>query len=172
MFDNMYAKRLKAYKQIGYDVYGGLKSKKQTANAIFDSENYYDVYRNDLLQADRNIVISSPVISGAKVDELISLLRDKQLAGVEITIVTWEPDSYGFGDAAFWMQLHEEMRQAGFYIKTVEESCEHFAIMDQEIVWYGNMNLLAKNNAEDSIMRVQSKKIAMELMGLTFGKES
>ncbi len=42
--------------------------------------------------------------------------------------MTWEPDSYGFGDAAFWMQLHEEMRQAGFYIKTVEESCEHFAI--------------------------------------------
>ena len=28
MFDNMYAKRLKAYKQIGYDVCGGLKSKK------------------------------------------------------------------------------------------------------------------------------------------------
>lgn len=29
-----------------------------------------------------------------------------------------------------------------------------------------------KSNAEDSMMRVQSKKIAMELMGLTFGKES
>ena len=163
MFDNMYAKRLKAYKQIGYDVSGGLKSKKQTTNAIFDSENYYEVYRKDLLQADKNIIISSPVISGAKVYELISLLSDKQLAGVEITIVTWEPDSYGFGDAAFWMQLHEEMRQAGFYIKTVEESCEHFAIMDQEIVWYGSMNLLAKNNADDSMMRVQSKKIEMDL---------
>lgn len=172
MFDNMYAKRLKAYKQIGYDVCGGLKSKKQTTNAIFDSENYCEVYRKDLLQTDKNIIISSPVISGAKVYELISILRDKQLAGVEITIVTWEPDSYGFGDAAFWMQLHEEMRQAGFYIKTVEESCEHFAIMDQEIVWYGSMNLLAKNNADDSMMRVQSKKIAMELLGLTFGKES
>ena len=172
MFDNMYAKRLKAYKQIGYDVCGGLISKKQTANAIFDSESYYEVYRKDLLQADKNIIISSPVISGSKVYELISLLRDKQLAGVEITIVTWEPDSYGFGDATFWMQLHEEIRQAGFYIKTVEESCEHFAIMDQEIVWYGSMNLLAKSNADDSMMRVQSKKIAMELMGLTFGKES
>lgn len=88
MFDNMYAKRLKAYKQIGYDVSGGLKSKKQTTNAIFDSENYYEVYRKDLLQADKNIIISSPVISGAKVYELISLLRDKQMAGVGITIVT------------------------------------------------------------------------------------
>ncbi len=172
MFDNMYAKRLKAYKQIGYAVCGGLKGEKQTTNAIFDGENYYEVYRKDLLEANKNIVISSPAISGTKVYELMSLLRDKQIAGVEVTIATWEPDSYGFGDAGFWMQLHEEMRQAGFYIKTVEETCEHFAIIDQEIVWYGSMNLLAKSNADDSMMRVQSKKIALELMGLTFGKES
>ena len=172
MFDNMYAKRLKAYKQIGYEVCGGLKSEKQKANAIFDGENYYEVYRKDLLQADKNIVISSPAISGTKVYELINLLRDKQISGIEITIVTWEPDSYGFGDAGYWMQLHEEIRQAGFYLKMVEDTCEHFAIIDQEIVWYGSMNLLAKSNIDDSMMRVQSKKIAMELMGLTFGKES
>lgn len=149
-----------------------IKSEKQTANAIFDGENYYEVYRKDLLESGRNIVISSPAISGPKVYELISLLRDKQIAGVEVTIVTWEPDSYGFGDAGFWMQLHEEMRQAGFYIKTVEETCEHFAIIDQKIVWYGSMNLMAKSNIDDSMMRVQSKKIALELMSLTFGKKA
>lgn len=99
-------------------------------------------------------------------------LRNKQAAEVEIIIVSWEPDSYGFGDAGFWMQLHEEMRQAGFYMKTVEETCEHFAIIDQEIVWYGSMNLLAKIKIDDSMMRVQSKKIAAELMELTFGKNA
>ena len=172
MFDNMYAKRLKAYKQIGYEICGGITNEKQTANAIFDSGNYYEVYRKDLLSANENIVISSPAISGAKIYELIRLLKEKQLSGVEITIVTWEPDSYSFGDASYWMQLHEEMRQAGFYMKTVEDTCEHFAIMDQEIVWYGSMNLLANAKGEDSMMRVQSKEIAMELMELTFGKEA
>ena len=34
MFYKMYAKRLKAYKQIGYEVCGGLQHKTQTANAI------------------------------------------------------------------------------------------------------------------------------------------
>ena len=61
------------------------------------------------------------------------MLKEKQSLGVEITIVTWEPDSYGFGDASYWMQLHEEMRQAGFYLKFVEDTCEHFAIIDKEI---------------------------------------
>ena len=56
--------------------------------------------------------ISSPAISGQKVYELISMLKEKQEAGVQITIVTWTYDSYGFGDAAYWMQLHEDMRKA------------------------------------------------------------
>ncbi len=98
-------------------------------------------------------------------------MRDKQIAGVEIRILSWEPVSYGFGDAGFWMQLHEEMRQTGIYIKMVEDTCEHFAIIDQETVWYGSVNFLAKSNIDDNMMRVQSKKIVMELMGLTFGKE-
>ena len=117
----------------------------------------------------RNIVISSPVISGLKVYELINMLKEKQMSGVQVTIVTWTPDSYGFGDTSYWMQLHEDMRKAGFYIKTVEEHCDRFAVIDQNIVWYGNINLLAKDKDDDSIMRVRSKEIAGELMELTFG---
>lgn len=56
-------------------------------------------------------------------------------------------------------------------MKIVEDSCEHFAIVDQEIVWYENINFLSKAKLEDSIMRVQNKDISNELMELTFGKE-
>lgn len=169
MFDNMYAKRLKAYKQIGYELACGLQIGKQTVNAIYDWDNYSTYYHKDLLGANNNIIISSPIISGPKVYELINLLKEKQMSGVQITIVTWAPDSYRFGDAAYWMQLHEDMRQAGFYIKTVEESCERFAVIDQEVVWYGNINLLSKDKVDDSIMRILSKEIASELMEITFG---
>ena len=171
MFDNMYVKRLKAYKQIGYELVGVLQTDKQVVNAIYDGDNYSENYHKDLLDANKNIIISSPAISGPKVYELINMLKEKQMSGVQITIVTWTPDSYGFGDAAYWMQLHEDMRKAGFYIKTVEESCERFAVIDQEVVWYGNINLLAKNKIDDSIMRVISKEIAGELMELTFGNK-
>ena len=171
MFDNMYMKRLKAYKQIGYQLSGGLKARKQTVNAIYDGDDYRETFNKDLFDADKNIIISSPAISGPKVYELIRMLKEKQEEGVQITIVTWTSDSYGFGDASYWMQLHEDMRKAGFYIKTVEEYCDRFAVIDQEVVWYGNINLLAKDKIDDSIMRVMSKEIASELMEITFGKK-
>lgn len=168
MFNNMYMKRLKAYKQIGYEFGDGLQTVKQTVNAIYDGNNYSENYHKDLLDSNKNIIISSPVISGSKVYELINMLKEKQMSGVQVTIVTWTPDSYGFGDAAYWMQLHEDMRRAGFYIRTVEEYCDRFTVIDQEVVWYGNINLLAKDKVDDSIMRVRSKGIAGELLEITF----
>ena len=53
-------------------------------------------------------------------------------------------------------------------LKTVEDSCENFAVIDQEIIWYGNIHLLGKEKVEDNIMRVKDKKIAAELLELAF----
>ena len=84
-----------------------------------------------MLAANSSIVISSPVISWPKINGLIHLLSEIQKKDVTVTVVTWEPDSYTFGDAATWMQMHEEMRRAGFYMKTVEEFCEHFILFSR-----------------------------------------
>lgn len=97
MFDRMYHKRLKAYRQIGYNIFSGDEAQKQISNAIFDIDNYIDVYQADLLTAEKEIIISSPAISGKKVYNMIHLLKEKQEAGVKIAIVTWKPDCYGYG---------------------------------------------------------------------------
>lgn len=170
MFEKMYYKRLKAYKQIGYDVLSEDGTDKQKANSIYDMDNYSEIYKRDLLEAKNNIIISSPVISGPKVDELIDLLREKQQVGIKINIITWKPDMYRFGDSEYWMELQDRMRRNGFEVNLVEDYCQHYCIIDKEIVWYGSMNFLGKEDSEDNLMRVCSKTIAMELLELTFGQ--
>lgn len=63
------------------------------------------------------------------------------------------------------------MRSFGFNVELVENYCEHYCIIDREIVWYGSMNFLGKEDAEDNLMRVCSKEIAAELLELTFGTD-
>lgn len=170
MFEKMYHKRLKAYKQIGYDICAGNTVEKQNAGAIFDIDTYGEVYRKDLLEANEEIIIASPVISAPKIEELIQLLKSLQEKGVRVRIVTWSPDSYGFGDSAYWMELQERMRGSGFEMNYAQDYCQHYCIVDREVVWYGSMNFLGKEDSEDNLMRVCSKAIAAELLEMTFGK--
>ncbi|MCD8225428.1 MAG: DEAD/DEAH box helicase family protein [Clostridiales bacterium] len=175
MFEKMYYKRLKAYKQIGYDMYSvavNTESKEdELPGAIYDAETYYDRYQQDLRAARTEIILSSPVISGKKVDELIGLLQEKQLNGLKVIIVTWKPDMYGYGDSVYWMELQERMRNAGFEMNLVEDYCTHYCIIDRELVWYGSMNFLGKEDAEDNLMRVSDRGIASELLEMTFGND-
>ena len=52
-----------------------------------------------------------------------------------------------------------------------ENVVEQYVVIDNEIVWYGSVNLLSKEDAEDNLMRVCSKDIAAELLEMTFGSE-
>ena len=49
----------------------------------------------------------------------------------------------------------------------VQDICQHFAVIDEKIVWYGSMNLLSRDDVEDNIMRLESQEIAEELLCMT-----
>ena len=170
VFDNMYAKRLKAYKRIGYKLYTGEPIIKQNVNAIFDFDTYTPVYELDLKEASSDIVISSPTLGKRKVMRMLQILKERQEAGVRVPIVTWHPDAYMYGGEEHRIELMEALENAGFHIELVADNCEHYAVIDNEIVWYGSLNLLSKDDVEDNIMRVVSKSIAAELLEITFTK--
>ena len=163
-FDKMYSARMKAYKKIGYELCVNMDGEKQKANAIYDIENYAETYWKDLEEANSAVVVSSPRLNNQKVDRIIKILGKRRELGVKVTIVTWHPDAYKYGKDDVRMELMERLRKAGFEIRLVEESCEHYAVIDNEIVWYGSVNLLSKEDAEDNLMRVCSKDIAAELL--------
>ena len=171
-FDKMYSARLKAYKKIGYELCVSMDGEKQKANAIYDIDNYAETYWRDIEEARSGVIISSPRLNTQKVDRIIDVLGKRQESGVKVTIITWHPDAYKYGRDDVRMELMERLRKAGFEIRMVESSCEHYAVIDQEIVWYGSMNLLSKEDAEDNLMRVCSKEIAAELLEMTFGDET
>lgn len=168
-FEKMYGKRLKSYKQIGYELYSGIQTEQAEINAIYDIEPYRDVYVEDLCRAKNSIVISSPSLNSNKVNALIANVEDVMAHGAKVTVVTWHPDVYGYGKSDARMALLERLRQNGIQVELVEDTCEHFAIIDDSVVWYGSVNLLGKEDVEDNIMRILSPEIAVELLEITFG---
>lgn len=51
-----------------------------------------------------------------------------------------------FGSSSVYYVLIYEMETVGITIIFKDEIDEHFAVVDNQIVWYGGMNLLGKED--------------------------
>lgn len=118
------------YRKIGFDVITNLVDNKQNVNHIYNYCDYLVVFRQDIHEATKSIIISSPQLNEKKVLSFIDLIL------------------YG----------------NGVFVEVYPGLDSYFAVIDQEIVWYGGINLLGKSNIYDSLMRVKSTTIAEELI--------
>ena len=83
-------------------------------------------------------------------------------------MITSPPEDYTERRAVLVKKLLMDLKMAGIYVKETTDMHEHFAVFDKEIIWYGSMNLLSGEKADDSMMRVESKEIADELLEIGF----
>lgn len=171
-FERMYAKRLRTYKRMGFSIWMGELKSKQMINAIYDSGNYTEKFEQDIVEAEKMIVISSPDIRQDKIDRLLLLVKDRQEKGVNVTVITTAPEEILYGSADVCYELIRQIQQVGINIVTKAEVEERFAVIDDELVWHGGMNLLGKVDVWDNLMRIKNPQVAVELLEISLGAAS
>jgi superfamily II DNA or RNA helicase len=168
VFNTMFMKRLKTYKKIGFELLTAEPSEKQKVNALFTSTDYYDVFEQDLMEAESEIIISSPDISHDKIERFINIIKPRQEKGVRVTIITENPDVKTFGNPAYLLELIGHLRKSGITVGYTDDVNEHYAVIDRSLVWHGGMNLLGKADVWDNLIRVKDVQASAELMELSF----
>jgi len=162
MPERMYQKRLKGYASMGYRIKG-----ENLASAppeiIFDQNNFLPVFRNDILCAQKEILIVSPFLRKRRTAQMIEDLMPAVSKQVSVNVITRPSTDFAPRDQAPFrngLDLFD-----GTSIKVVHRSNIHqkFAVMDRKIVWYGSVNLLSFGSAQESLMRIESANIAREL---------
>lgn len=157
-FNNMYKKRLSAYRKIGFDVITNLVDNKQNVDHIYNYNDYLEVFRQDIHESNKSIIISSPQLNEKKVLSFIDLIKDRQEKGVSVNVFTKHTDE------PYTNNLIDLLYGNGVFVEVYPDLDSYFAVIDQEIVWHGGINLLGKSNVYDSLMRVKSTTIAEELI--------
>lgn len=168
VFNRMYSKRLKTYKKMGYRLWMNEKLDKQQVQAIYDSQNYTEIFERDLIEADQSIIISSPQLIQSKVERFLYLIQSRQQAGVKVSVVTTNPENAMFGNVDVLDELIFKMRNIGIVVYLKEEVEECFAVLDNELVWHGGMNLLGKEDIHDNLIRIKDIHIAHELLAMEY----
>jgi len=79
--------------------------------------------------------------------------------------VTRPEDDFMDKDLTACTEATKNIEAAGIQLVFKPNIHQKFAIIDQKTVWYGSINLLSYGSAEESMMRIESNKIAYELLG-------
>ena len=169
VFEKMYSKRLRTYKRLGYSIISNVILDKQVANAIYDSGNYIDIFEQDIVEAEKRIIISSPNIVQERIDRIIYITKQQVEAGCKIIVITIDPEKMSFGSINDYHEMINQMKVSGIQVVIKDEVDEHFAVIDEELVWHGGMNLLGKEDVWDNLIRIKSAVVAEELLELSFG---
>jgi phosphatidylserine/phosphatidylglycerophosphate/cardiolipin synthase-like enzyme len=79
---------------------------------------------------------------------------------VKITVVTRSPESYKEP-----RQIIEciDLLKSSVSVITKPNIYQKYIIIDHRVVWYGSINLLSFGSSEESIMRLDSRELAVEL---------
>ena len=62
------------------------------------------------------------------------------------------------------LYMADEMKKAGVEVVPTEEYGNHYAVIDDQLVWHGGMNLLGKEDVWDNLMRTMDPDAAQELL--------
>lgn len=162
--EKMYHKRLRTYKKMGYEICSNIHVKENEIQMIYDSSNYQNVFNKDIENANKEIIIVTPGINQAKVDDYLPILVKKLEDGIHITIITLDYQVYPNNIKEKTKVLIDMLKRSGITLITMQSLYEHYAIIDKEITWYGSMNLLSKVKKEDNMMRITDLQVVYELL--------
>ena len=164
MLEKMYHKRLAGYAAIGYKARAEIVPGGST-DIIFDNTTFLPVYKNDLLNAAREILIVSPFVTKRRVSQMLPFLVAAQDRKVKAVVVTRPAADFREKDRPALEETLALFHAAGVQVVFKSNIHQKFAIFDQKIVWYGSINLLSFGRSEESIMRLENPSIADELLG-------
>lgn len=145
-FRKMYHERIRAYKKIGYIVSSGIDESIHDGRSVYDHEGYVEMLRKDLEKARSDVVLCT---SGLPPDSFWMLLEELNERGITITIFSKEKIIKKDFNRLKNIQRHDlDM---------------NFSVIDQKIVWYGNIDL-SENRQEGQMIRILDSRIADELI--------
>ena len=143
MLDRMYHKRIRGYAELGYSVNG---SSHAETSFLYDSSNFYQKYSNDISNSVREIIISAPTVKESYLKRLATQLP----RNVKVLIITTQSNEL------------EQTENVSFIFQ--ENIHQTFTVIDNQTVWYGNINPLSYNRSESSVLRLINASLAGKLV--------
>ena len=162
--ERMYHKRLKGYAELGYQVKFGARD--DSVSKLYDGHASMVPFEQELSDAAKRIVIVSPYVQKSRIGKLLPPLQAALSRGVELVIHVKDADSFEIKQQADICGVLAMLEQIGATVIRHKELQQRYAVIDESVVWYGSVDLLAFGRKDTDVLRFENADIAGELMEL------
>lgn len=133
------------------------------SSQLYDNETFYRAFTNDLRCAKRTIYIEGPFITTRRIDLLLPMIARLRLKGIRVTINTRCPDEH---EGEYREQSHQAVQAMQSIGVTVLFTVKHhrkLAIIDNEILWEGSLNILSYYDSCEVMRRSHSQALVNQM---------
>ncbi|MGB4768138.1 MAG: phospholipase D-like domain-containing protein [Candidatus Saccharimonas sp.] len=138
------------------------------SSKLYDQNSFYHAFMYDMRHAKKQLVIESPFITSRRVRMLLPIFEQLRKHGVRVVINTRDPEDH---DGTYQAQAAEAVALFHALDIVVLYTAGHhrkLAIIDNEVVWEGSLNILSFSDSCEIMRRITSSAEASAL--LTFIK--
>lgn len=143
-------------------------SKHLLKSELYDEQLFYKAFAKDIKLAKSSILIESPFMTERKAVQLSRLFKKMRGRGVAIRVSTRNPRHHDrFLEVQAWKALYI-LRDCGVKVRTHNDLRHRkLAIIDNEVLWEGSLNILSQNNSREIMRRTKSETLCKQMLKFT-----
>ncbi|MFZ2836363.1 MAG: phospholipase D-like domain-containing protein [Candidatus Saccharimonadales bacterium] len=134
---------------------------------LYDQTNFYDAFMRDLRRAHSRVIIESPFITEKRMMTLLPILRQLRKRDVRIIVNTkpFEEHELVYRNQAVWVV--GVMQELGIEVLMTGGHHRKLAVIDDDILWEGSLNILSQNDSCELMRRIRSAELVDEIVRFT-----
>jgi len=150
---------------------GRFLSRKTDASELIGSkllneDTFYPVLMKDLNNCGNELIIESPFITSRRLSQFLPMLQKLKQRKVRIIINTRDPHEHD--DERRRDEAHRavaKLQREGIQVLYTGSHHRKLVILDRTILYEGSLNVLSQNDSCEIMRRVESTKLAWDLIG-------
>lgn len=133
-------------------------------NNLYDQNNFYDAFIKDVKHSKSCVIIESPFITTKRINQLNPIIRRLIRRGVIVAINTKPVEEQ---NALLRNMAYEgiaTLQDIGVRVIVTAGHHRKLAIIDDEIIWEGSLNILSQNDSCEIMRRICSKQMTSQML--------
>ena len=133
-------------------------------NNLYDQNSFYAAFIKDIKHSKKRVIIESPFITTKRINQLSPILSRLIRRGVAVVINTKPVEEQ---NVLLRNMAHDgiaTLQDIGVQVIITAGHHRKLAIIDDDIIWEGSLNILSQNDSCEIMRRIHSEQMVSQML--------